>query len=588
MHDVTIPRETLESVERRRGVLHPFARFEPARAALVVVDMQNTFVAPGGLAEVPGARAIVPNINRIAELLRRSGGTVIWIRGHVESRRGPWSLYLRHFERDPDAWRAALAPGSEGWELYPDLDVRVDDLFVDKDRYSAFYGPDDLDGQLRARGIETVIVCGTLTSSCCESTARDAMQHDYATIMVLDGNAGKTDAQHLNTMCTFLMSFGDVLTTAQVCDRAESCLAARARGGAMTGDRLRSMAEAAAAQLVPGETLQLAARMVDIPSPSGNERALAEMVAGFMAENGLDGRCQAVDGELCNAIGRLPGSGDGAELMLFAPLDTAFAGTETADGPFLGTPMRDDQIPVARIEGKILTGLGAHNPKGHGSAAVMAAICLARAGAPLPGDVVVALAGGGMPTNLPPGDGRPGRRIGHGAGCAFLLEQGTRPDYAIVVKPGPPAWEEVGLCWFRVTVRGLLGYAGTRHVVAHANPILAAAKVIEDLEAWFAEYSEANASGAPCVRRARSAASVPAGLRNRLSSPRSARSISISARRLSPAPPKCAGNSQPRSSPSARPMPASTSAGRRSSPCPPPARIGTAGSSVRRSAPGSA
>ena len=228
MHDVTIPRETLEGVERRRGVLHPFAGFEPARAALVVVDMQNTFVAPGGLAEVPGARAIVPNINRIAELLRRSGGTVIWIRGHVESRRGPWSLYLRHFERDPDAWRAALAPGSEGWELYPELDARVDDLFVDKVRYSAFYGPDDLDGQLRARGIETVIVCGTRTSSCCESTARDAMQHDYATIMVLDGNAGKTDAQHLNTMCTFLMSFGDVLTTAQVCDRAESCLAARA------------------------------------------------------------------------------------------------------------------------------------------------------------------------------------------------------------------------------------------------------------------------------------------------------------------------------------------------------------------------
>ena len=59
-------------------------------------------------------------------------------------------------------------------------------------------------------------------------TARDAMQHDYATIMVLDGNAGKTDAQHLNTICTFLMSFGDVLTTAQICDRAESCLAARA------------------------------------------------------------------------------------------------------------------------------------------------------------------------------------------------------------------------------------------------------------------------------------------------------------------------------------------------------------------------
>ncbi len=263
----------------------------------------------------------------------------------------------------------------------------------------------------------------------------------------------------------------------------------------MTGNRLRSIADAAAAKLVPGETLRLAARMVDIPSPSGRERRLAETVAGFMAENGLDGRCQAVDGELCNAVGRLPGSGGGAELMLFSPLDTAFAGTPEADGPFLGAPMRDDQIASARIDGKVLTGLGAHNPKGHAAAAVMAAICLARAGAPLLGDVVVALGGGGMPTNVPAGDGRAGRRIGHGAGIAFLLEQGTRPDHAIVAKPGPPAWEEVGLCWFRVSVRGLLGYAGTRHVVAHANPILAATRVIEGLEAWFVEYSEANASG---------------------------------------------------------------------------------------------
>lgn len=228
MHDIAIPRDTLENVERRRGVLHPFAGFDPAHAALVVVDMQNTFVAPGGLAEVPGARAIVPNINRIADLMRAAGGTVVWIRGQVESSRGPWSHYLRHFERDPDAWRAALEPGSEGWRFYPELDVQAGDLVVDKDRFSAFYGPDDLDGQLRARGIETVIVCGTLTSTCCESTARDAMQHDYATIMVLDGNAGKTDAQHLNTMCTFLMSFGDVLTTAEICDRMESCLGARA------------------------------------------------------------------------------------------------------------------------------------------------------------------------------------------------------------------------------------------------------------------------------------------------------------------------------------------------------------------------
>ena len=258
---------------------------------------------------------------------------------------------------------------------------------------------------------------------------------------------------------------------------------------------VRAIAEAAAGRLRPGETIRLAARMVDIPSPTGEERALAEMLCAFMAENGLEAAYQALDDRQGNAIGRLRGGGGGAELMLYAPIDTAFAGAPHEDGDFLGRPMREDQIPRARLDGDVLIGAGAHNPKGHGAAAVMAAVCLARAGAPLRGDLLVALAGGGMPTNARGLDGGGRRRIGHGAGCAFLLEQGNRPDYAIIVKPGPVAWEEVGLCWFKVTVHGLLGYAGTRHVVAHENPILAAAKVIEGLERWFQEYAAANASG---------------------------------------------------------------------------------------------
>ena len=89
MHDVEIPQELLDRVIRRRGTLHIFEKFEPAATALIVVDMQNAFVAPGGLAEVPKARDITPNINRIASALRGAGGLVVWIRGHVESDRGP-------------------------------------------------------------------------------------------------------------------------------------------------------------------------------------------------------------------------------------------------------------------------------------------------------------------------------------------------------------------------------------------------------------------------------------------------------------------------------------------------------------------
>ena len=79
---------------------------------------------------------------------------------------------------------------------------------------------------------------------------------------------------------------------------------------------------------------------------------------------------------------------------------------------------------------------------------------------------------------------------GQGAGCAFMLEQGVRGDFAIIAKPGwSVAWEEVGLCWFKVIVRGDLNYTGVRHVIKGRNPIVHAAKVIGLLEEWFSEYT---------------------------------------------------------------------------------------------------
>ena len=216
MHDVEIPQEHLDRVIRRRGTLHIFENFNPDSTALFVVDMQNAFIAPGALAEVPKAREISPNINRMANALRDAGGCIVWIHGHVESNRGPWAHYLANLERHPDAWTAALEPGSEGWQFWSELDVHDDDLIVGKDRYSAFWGHGNLAEKLRDRNINTVIVVGTLTNSCCESTARDAMQNNFATIMVMDANACRSDEDHLATMCTFINSFGDVLTTEQI------------------------------------------------------------------------------------------------------------------------------------------------------------------------------------------------------------------------------------------------------------------------------------------------------------------------------------------------------------------------------------
>ena len=232
MHDVEIPQEHLDRVIRRRGTLHVFEKFDPGSTAMVVVDMQNAFVAPGALAEVPKAREITPNINRIAKALRGAGGTVVWIRGHVESNRGPWAHYLANFERNPDSWSRALEPDSEGWQFWSDLDVKDDDMIVGKDRYSAFWGHGNLAQKLRDHEINTVIVTGTLTNSCCESTARDAMQNDFATIMVMDANACRSDEEHLATMCTFINSFGDVLSTEQIVKRIADVAATVVRSAA--------------------------------------------------------------------------------------------------------------------------------------------------------------------------------------------------------------------------------------------------------------------------------------------------------------------------------------------------------------------
>jgi acetylornithine deacetylase/succinyl-diaminopimelate desuccinylase-like protein len=99
-----------------------------------------------------------------------------------------------------------------------------------------------------------------------------------------------------------------------------------------------------------------------------------------------------------------------------------------------------------------------------------------------------------MPTNRRPGLER--YNAGQGNGCSFMLEQGNRADFAILAKPGYfVSWEEVGISWFKVQVKGTLNYTGIRHFVPYTNPIVEMTKVIQGLEAWFPEYSARHTSG---------------------------------------------------------------------------------------------
>ena len=217
MHKVAIPPYVIGRVLERRGRLNPFDGLDPARTALIVVDLQNGFMAPGQPAEIAPAREIVPNVNRLAAATRAAGGTVVWIQNTItpESEKS-WSIYLGNFANED--WglrmRRAFTPGDFGHALYPSLEVRPSDLTVRKTRFSAFVpGASELDSILRGRGINTLIVVGTATNVCCESTARDAMMLNYKVFFVSDANACRTDEEHNATLAILLMMFADVRST---------------------------------------------------------------------------------------------------------------------------------------------------------------------------------------------------------------------------------------------------------------------------------------------------------------------------------------------------------------------------------------
>ncbi len=215
-HDVKIPDYVIERIMAKRGRLEVFDTFEAPKTVLLVIDMQNFYVA-----EVDTAISIVPNINRLAAACREKGAPVIWVIMRCAENEGApsqWRIYHEYFFTEAKGRNhlTKLSPGNEGYEIYPDLEVKDDDRIVTKRRFSPFIvGASDLHDILQGLGIENLIVAGTATNMCSESTARDAMMLDYKVVMVEDANAARYDDDHLAGLTSFYQSFGDVRTTDQ-------------------------------------------------------------------------------------------------------------------------------------------------------------------------------------------------------------------------------------------------------------------------------------------------------------------------------------------------------------------------------------
>lgn len=233
MQTFSMPSWAAERATTRKGKAHPYDTLEPAKTALVVIDMQNAFMMPG-VAHSPCVQAqdIVPNINRLAQTVRATDGTVVWIQTeYTDETLTSWSTYYECLSPARRAKRAeALSRGGKGFDLWDGLDVQPADLKIIKMRFSAFIrGSSTLEQALRQRGIENVLITGTTTDVCCESSARDASMLNFRTVMVSDGTAATHDDLHNASLTAFYLNFGDVMPTDMLVD----CLTRNARRPAL-------------------------------------------------------------------------------------------------------------------------------------------------------------------------------------------------------------------------------------------------------------------------------------------------------------------------------------------------------------------
>ncbi|GAA5058116.1 cysteine hydrolase [Erythrobacter westpacificensis] len=213
--------------EVRGDIGNIWQSIDPAKTAHLIVDMQNGFVAEGAPVEVPEARGVVDEINRLSRAVRDASGVNVFLRFTTPDPDGPaaWPIFAERMMDGIAAHREAFTKGADYWQMWPEIEVDAADLLVDKHRFSAFTpGTCDLHSILSEHGIENLLISGTLTNCCCESTARDAMQLNYRVIMAVDACAALSDEAHAGTLDSMALVFADLRTV----DELEGMLAKQA------------------------------------------------------------------------------------------------------------------------------------------------------------------------------------------------------------------------------------------------------------------------------------------------------------------------------------------------------------------------
>jgi nicotinamidase-related amidase len=203
---------------------------DPAKTALIVVDMQNDFCHPEGeFMKGPWDatefnQAIGPNVDLVAKV-RAAGATVVFTRIMHELGNAPNDRPNRMMSRRAvPRKKQAIVKGTWGVEVVDELKPQAGDLVIDKEASSAFLGT-NLDAELKARGIETVIVTGVVTYACVLATALGARDRSYNVVMVKEavGSFWSELNEPVFRMVNFLM--GHAINSGQLSFRRKAIAA---------------------------------------------------------------------------------------------------------------------------------------------------------------------------------------------------------------------------------------------------------------------------------------------------------------------------------------------------------------------------
>ena len=202
---------------------------EPSKTALLIIDMQNTFVE-GSPVSAPEGPQVLERLNHLAGVCHEVGIQVIYTAHMVRPDHNNIGILGQVL---PPVQGGLIDDGSASGRLHAGVQVREGDIVLKKPRYGAFHGT-DLELMLRQKGIDTLIIGGIATNVCCETTAREAMVRDFKVLFLSDGTAtfglpdmgfGPVTAQEVQRVtCSMLgFFFGQVLSVDQVLQKLTTC-----------------------------------------------------------------------------------------------------------------------------------------------------------------------------------------------------------------------------------------------------------------------------------------------------------------------------------------------------------------------------